>query len=281
MNCTLCSQTVSDCNKATFNCGHHFHLSCVLQQPYSSLCSVCDDSTQRLPDIGLDRNVAISASIASRIQQRQLTPNAASTLLQRLAQAITPLTPQSLHFSDHLSHNKRLSCIAKMGFEAQDAVQERVKWSDIASRYKTADILQFGFKWHHMVHMGITPDELQQFSWSQQSRALELNATKMMQMNMTIGELAQLRYTAHQLLELGFEWQTLSSMGANVSTWPQFGFTLEDVKRYWSPTLTQLVSAGFYDKTRVQQAGWKMDDVLQALPSMDDRRSGRVLRLNF
>jgi hypothetical protein len=281
MNCTLCSQTVGDSNKATFDCGHHFHLSCVLQQPYSSLCSSCDNSTTKLPDIGLDRNVAISAAIASRIQQRQLKPNNASTLMQRLAQAITPLTPKATLFFDHVSHNKRLSCIATLGFEAQDAVRERVKWSDIASRYKTVDILQFGFKWHHMVNMGITPEELQQFSWSQQSRSLELNATKMLQMNMTIDELARLHYTAHQLLDLGFEWQTLASMGANVSTWPQFGLTLEDIKRYWSPTLTQLVSAGFYDKTRVQQAGWHMDDVLQALPSMDDRRSGRVLRLNF
>jgi len=281
MNCTLCNQQVSDCNKATFDCGHHFHLSCVLQQPSSSLCAVCDNSTPNLPDIGLDRNVAISASIASRIQQRQLKPNTAATLMQRVAQAITPLTPQVTLFSEHVSHNKRLSCIAKLGFEARDAVQERVKWSDIASRYKSTDILQFGFKWHHMVAMGITPSHLPQFSWSQQSRTLELDAPKLMQMNMTIMELAQLGYTAHQLLELGFEWQTLSNMGANVSTWPRFGLTLEDIKRYWSPTLTQLVSAGFYDKTRVQRAGWPMDDVLQALPSMDDRRSGRVLRLNF
>ena len=281
MNCTLCSQTLSECNQATFECGHRFHLSCVLQQPYSSLCSTCDNSATNLPDLGLDRTVAISASIASRIQQRQLQPHTTSTLMQRLTQAITPLTPQATLFSDHLYHNKRLSCIAKLGFEARDAVQERVKWSDIASRYSPVDILEFGFDWDHMVSMGITPDELQQFSWSQQSRWLKLNATKMMQMNMTISELAQLRYTAHQLLELGFEWQTLSNMGGNVATWVQFGFTLEDIKRYWSPTLTQLVSAGFYDKNRVQQAGWQMDDVLQALPSMDDRRSGRVLRLHF
>lgn len=281
MNCTLCSETVQDCNKAVFDCGHHFHLSCVLQQSYSSLCSVCGHSTQKLPDLGLDRSVAISASIASRIQQRQLKPHTASTLMQRLAQAITPLTPVATLFTDHLYHNKRLSHIAKLGFEAQDAVHERVKWSEIALRYTTDDILEFGFGWNHMVSMGITPAELNLFSWSQQSRTLALNATKMMQMNMAIGELAQLNYTAHQLLELGFEWQTLSNMGANVSTWVQFGFTLEDVKRYWSPTLTQLVSAGFYDKNRVLQAGWKMDDVLQALPNMDDRRSGRVLRLNF
>ncbi len=281
MNCTLCSQTLSECNRATFDCGHHFHLSCVLQQPYSSLCSTCDNSATNLPDLGLDRTVAISASVASRIQQRQLKPHTASTMMQRLTQAITPLTPQATLFSDHVYHNKRLSYIAKLGFEPRDAVQERLKWSDIASRYNTDDMLEFGFKWEHLVSMGITPDELKKFSWSQQSRALELDATKMMQMNMSISELAQMGYTSHQLLELGFEWQTLTNMGANVSTWPQFGLSLEDIKRYWSPTLTQLVSAGFYDKNRVQLAGWQMDDVLQALPSMDDRRSGRMLRLNF
>ena len=201
--------------------------------------------------------------------------------MQRLSRAITPLTPTATLFTDHMYHNKRLSCIAKLGFEAKDAVHERVKWSEIASRYTADDILEFGFRWNHMVSMGITPAELKKFSWSAQSRTLELDATKMMQMNMAINELAQMDYTAHQLLELGFEWQMLSNMGANVSTWVQFGFSLEDVKRYWSPTLTQLVSAGFYDKNRVLQAGWQMDDVLQALPNMDDRRSGRVLRLNF
>lgn len=70
-------------------------------------------------------------------------------------------------------------------------------------------------------------------------------------------------------------------MGANVDTWMRFGFELSDIKRYWSPTLTQWVTAGFFDKKRVEQAGWPMDSVLSSLPTMNERCSGRVLRLAF
>jgi hypothetical protein len=45
--------------------------------------------------------------------------------------------------------------------------------------------------------------------------------------------------------------------------------------------LSQLVSSGFYDKERVQQAGWPIDDILQQLPVMTERISGRSLRLAF
>jgi hypothetical protein len=281
MNCTLCSQLLLDRNQATFDCGHHFHLSCVLLQPYSSLCSTCEVATDKLPDLGLDRQVAMTACRAVKIQQRQLHSVEAATLLQRLSRALTPLTPQALCFTDHMYHNKRLSFITSAGFEPRDAVQERVQWADIADRYDSAAILDFGFKWHHMVSLGIQPKQLQHFNWSQQIRSLELTAAQLLQTNMTVTELAQLQYTAHQLLELGFQWQLLANMGTNVETWPLFGFTLEDIKRYWSPTLTQWVSAGFYDKERVQHAGWQMEDVLKTLPRMRERSAGRVLRLDF
>ena len=100
-------------------------------------------------------------------------------------------------------------------------------------------------------------------------------------MRITISELAGLKLTTHQLIELGFTWPILTQMGANVSTWRNFNFDLLDIKRNWSPTLAQLVSAGFYDKERVQQAGWPIDDILQHLPVMTERICGRSLRLAF
>jgi hypothetical protein len=231
--------------------------------------------------VGLDRKVAISAAIASKIQQRQLKCIQPSTILQRIGNAISPLTPSLQHFRDYIYHNKSLTYISSVGFSPLDAVHERIKWDKIASTYKAADILQFGFDWNHMLEMGITPKDIQIFSWPQQKRQLKLDARKILQTNINLTELADLKYTTHQLLELGFDWNVLSQMGASVDNWRIFGFTLEDIKQYWNPSLTDLVSAGFYDKDRIGLAGWDLNDVLKTLPNMTDRSSGRVLRLEF
>ena len=174
-----------------------------------------------------------------------------------------------------------LFMIAAAGFGPEDAVQERVRFSDIVSRYDSKDILEFGFDWDHMVQMGILPTELSHFSWTQQIHKLKLNVEKMLKMRLTITELADMKYTTHQLVELGFTWAVMASMGANVDTWRRFKFDLEDLKRYWQPTLSQWVAAGFYDKDRVKQAGWPMDSLMESLPVMDQRAKGRVLRLAF
>ena len=281
MSCTFCKNAISQRNTATFACGHTFHLTCVLMQPFSSLCSQCEQPVTDLPDIGLDRKVAIASDVASKIQQRQLTCVQPTSILQRIGNAISPLTPSLRTFSDYLYHNKSLSYISSLGFSPKDAVHERVKWDKISSTYEVADILKFGFKWDHMVEMGITPSDVGLFSWQQQQRNLQLDALKLLQTNISLSELADLKYTTHQLLEMGFDWSVLTQMGASVDSWRMFGFPLEDIKQYWNPSLTNLVTAGFYDKDRVKMAGWDMNDVLKTLPNMADRSNGRVLRLAF
>lgn len=280
MNCNLCAKSISERNTATFECGHSFHLSCVISNPYLSLCSICDQKG-KLPDVGLDREVAIRSNISSKIQVRQLKPLEVPSFMGHVQRLLTPLTPQATCFADYVYHNKKLSFISTAGFEPTDAVQERISWSKISTTYSSTDILQFGFNWSHMNAMGITPTELKKFTWAQQLRSLELSAEKILQMNLSVTDLAAMNYTTHQLIELGFTWQILSNIGANVETWRSFGFTLGDLKRYWQPSLTQWVSSGFYDKERITCAGWVMKDVLETLPNVNSRNSGRMLRLDF
>lgn len=280
MNCTLCQSKLTERNTAVFDCGHSFHLSCVVSHQ-GSLCLTCENNSDHLPDVGLDREVAIRSNLASKIRLRQLQPVPETSFLSKVQRMLTPLTPQATCFSDHVYHNKKLTYISTAGFEPKDAIQERIKWSDIATRYKSQDILDFGFNWSQMVTMGLTPRELQLFSWSQQARQLELTAAKILQLNISVSELAAMKYSTHQLVELGFTWQVMASIGATVETWRSFGFKLEDLKRYWQPTLTQWVSAGFYDKDRLTHAGWDIEDVLHTLPSVESRSSGRMLRLAF
>lgn len=281
IKCNICNKDIGPKNRAVFDCGHTFHLSCVFASPYATMCSDCPQHIESRPDIGNDREIAISSDMLLKVSERRLKPVTTVSMLTTLVQAITPLTPAPLTFIDHMKQNKKLTVIAASGFGPEDAVQERVRFSDIVSRYNSKDILEFGFEWEHMVQMGILPNHIKHFSWTQQKHKLKLNAEKMLKMRMTMTELADINYTTHQLVELGFTWQIMSTMGANVDTWKRFNFELEDIKRYWQPTLTQWVAAGFYDKERVQRAGWQMDSVLTSLPPMDQRASGRVLRLAF
>ena len=281
MTCELCKQTILLRNTCTFECGHKFHLTCILMRSFSSQCPQCvAQSPASLPDVGMDRQISIASNIASKIQQRQLKCAQPTTFFSKITDIISPLTPSLHHFADNLYHNKSLDFIASAGFSPKDAVHERIKWNQIASTYETADILKFGFRWDHMVPMGITPKEVGLFSWQQQQH-LELGARKLLQTNINLTELADLKYTTHQLLELGFSWNVMTQMGASVDNWLMFGFPLEDIKTYWNPSLTDLVSAGFYDKERLSSAGWQLESVLQALPNMTTRSAGRVLRLAF
>lgn len=281
MLCTFCDNVLEENNIARFHCGHTFHLSCVFLNTFQTTCPTCSHDSEKLADTGTDRNIAMSAATIANIRARQLKPNTPLSVVEKFARLVTPLTPKARTFTDHIKQNKRLSSLTDCGFAPSNAVQERVPWSTMMANYSPQDLLDFGFQWEDMVSMGIMPSHIKSFSWSQQKHQLELNAQKMLQTRMTIRDLADLKYTTHQLIDLGFTWSILSQMGANVETWSLFKIDLVDIKRYWAPTLSQWLAAGFYDKERVERAGWPMDEVIQILPAMTERSSGRQLRLAF
>ncbi len=281
MSCALCSEELGSTNVAVFSCGHAFHLTCVLAHSFKTTCPTCDVHAKKLPDLGSDREIAMTADIEAKIKQRQLKPNEPQTLMQRVTAIISPLTPKATTFMDYIHHNTKLCVVREYGFDADDAVQERIPWAKIDARYTGTDILHFGFEWQHMVDMGIVPAQLEKFTWTQQQHKLQLDAQKLLSIRMTVSELARLRYSAHQLIDMGFDWAVMSRMGATVDTWPLFKFDIADIKRYWSPNVSQWVAAGFYDKERLQRAGWSIDSVVESLPAVTERCNGRVLRLAF
>lgn len=283
MLCTLCETECGSKNIAVLNCGHTFHLSCILKNAsqYSITCHTCNQDNGMMCDLGDDRNISMNAELVAKCRKRQLQPTKPKTFLSRINDVLSPLTPKIDTFLEHVLHNKNLDIIKNAGFGPEDAIRERLQWSTLSKTYSSDALLKFGFTWDHMIKMGIRPPEISKFSWSQQIHTLKIDAAKMLQMRMTISELASLRYTTHQLLELKFDWQTLTNMGANVETWNMFQFEIQDLKRYWKPTMSQWVAGGFYDKERLQRAGWPIEEALQTLPNMTQRCSGRTLRLNF
>mgnify|MGYP006100291247 CR=1 FL=1 len=283
MSCTLCESDIGPKNRAVLDCGHTFHLSCVLKnaQQFTVICATCDTDKGLMCDLGDDRTVAMKADLVAKCRKRQLQPVQSKTLLTHLADILSPLTPKMETFHEYTLHNKSLDLIQRMGFVPDDAIRERLPWSSLARTYAPDTLLKFGFTWEHMVKMGIRPADVSRFSWTQQIHSLQLNATKLLQLHMTISELAALQYSTHQLLELDFDWPTLTNMGGNVETWSLFRFELSDLKRYWNPTMSQWVAGGFYDKGRLQRAGWVIETVLETLPTMTQRCNGRTLRLAF
>lgn len=282
MKCTLCDSVTGANNIAVFACGHTFHLSCIFLRPHNTLCSTCSmPPIDLMADLGGDRRIAMSAGTSAKIQSRMLQPQQQQNLMQRVLGIVSPLTPKAHSFCEHVGHNNKLSVISTLGFGPDNAVQERIQWSKIHKQYSSSDILEFGFRWEHMVKMGIVPEHLRAFDWHQLQQVLRLDAQKILQIRMSISELAKLRYNPHKLIEMGFDWNVLHTMGANVETWSHFKFSLTDIKRYWTPSIAQLVSSGFYDKERLTRSGWPMDEVLEVLPPATERCSGRILRLAF
>jgi len=283
MICTLCETELGTKNIAVLGCGHTFHLSCILKNvnQYSISCHTCNMDKGMLCDLGDDRIVSMNAELVAKCRKRQLQPLKEKSLFARINDVLSPLTPKINTFLEHIYHNKSLDIIKNAGFTPDDAIRERIQWSTLSKTYTADAVIKFGFTWEHMIQMGICPPEISNFSWTQQKHILKLEASKMLQMRMTISELASLRYTTHQLLELKFDWQTLTNMGANVETWNMFQFEIADLKRYWKPTMSQWVAGGFYDKERLQRAGWPLQEALETLPNMTQRCKGRTLRLAF
>ena len=288
-HCSLCqlpikiSLTSGARNKAIYDCGHVFHLSCVLTRATYNVttCPKCSITKETFADLGDDRNIAISASIQSRIQRRKFKPKENEGFIHKISKIIKPFTPEPTDFKDYINMNYSLSTIRKLGFTPEDAVQENIKWGLLSKQYNSEHLLGFGFKWEHMLAMGIQINHFRNFSWTQIRHTLNVDANDMLKLNMNIVDLADLKYTPHQLTDLGFTWPIMTSLGANVHTLRFFNFKLDEIKTYWNPNVNQWIEAGFYDQKHVEEAGWNIETVKKVLPTSSYRTSGRMIRLNF
>lgn len=282
--CFLCNQSIADQarNVATYDCGHSVHLHCALQRAsqHHTRCVQCSSSGDVTPDLGQDRQIALAASTSLAVRRRQLNPPASIGFWKRLWRHISPFVPAPQSFRDHVYNKTSLDRLQRIGFTHRDAIHENVTWNALATRYTPTDLLLFGFTWDDMVSMGVSSKNLQQFTWPQLRHSLNLDARKLLDTDMTLSELAELHLSAHQLSELGFTWDTLMAMGADVHTLKTLGLTFEDIKLLWNPPAGQLHKCGFYDRRRLQKAGWDIDNLTHQLPALD-RTNGRALRLAF
>ncbi len=286
-SCSICQNKLSSNgrNRAIFDCGHKYHLSCVLNRAsfYNISCPTCDDKVENRPSLGDDRRIAIQSSIEAKVMSRKLKPEEEKGFFAKMYDFFTPFKTNKECFKSFIDAGFPLSEIKKAGYTPEDAIQEHIPWTKLCN-YTTSDhLLAFGFKWQHMLALGIKPFQLSPdyFTWTQIRHSLNIDAREILKMNITIQDLADLKFTPHQLTDLGFTWNVLLSMGGDVKSFSYFNVSLDDLKTYWNPSQAQWYEAGFYDKTRVLEAGWEIEQVTQLLPVLDGRFSGRSLRLQF
>ena len=286
-SCNVCHEPLnSKTNLAVFDCGHKFHLHCIIKRAgfYATTCPTCtsDKLLNLKPNLGDDRKVSMASTIQARIKRRQMQPKEELGFWARILSAISPFhNSRESGLKELISSGVKLTELKKSGYTSEDCVQAKISWDFMRKNCKTGHLLQFGFKWKDMVSMGIKCDHLNDFTWSQMKHTLNINANELLRLNMNLTELAELAYSPHQLNDLGFNWDIFVSMGANVSTLPAFKMTIEDIKTYFNPSIKQWMAAGFYDKAKLIKNGWDVSEVIRLLPDCDYRSDGRQLRLTF
>ncbi len=284
--CIVCHEKVKGVkNIAVFDCGHKFHLSCVISRAtnYNTKCPLCTE-TQNIklkPDLGDDRTIAMLSSIEARVRRHQMTPKPPQGFLYNLLSMLTPFRSTPTSFKDYLNAGYKLSELKKMGYTPSDCIQEKISWQNMRRNVSIAHLLQFGFTWKDMVVLGLKAEHLNDFTWSQLKHTLDISAEDLLKINMTLHELADLKYTPHQLNDLGFTWDKFAAMGANVKTFKAFDMSIEDIKTYFNPSMNQWLDSGFYNRELLLQNGWNVESVIRTLPRTNGRADGRTLRLTF
>lgn len=241
MNCTLCSETmvVSQTmrpNHATFECGHSFHLSCVLQyskEKITNTCPICEPRAGFFADFGDDRLKAMSILIDKRRKANKMEKPkgflwfGGKTDLRSKVQSGTSL------------HTLKLN-----GYIPESFVEENVPYKQVANTYTMASIVDFGFRFHHMLVMGFQPEDFKKMSANQLDE-LEIKATDMLQTSITIHELAELGLDLYKLCEMKWTWADLRKIGGNCQTIRLITPNISELKTYFAPSMEDWEKAGF------------------------------------
>ncbi len=247
MNCILCNEPLImkgsiRPNIATFECGHHFHLSCVLQHSKEKLttkCFKCTPSVKFELNVGDDRIVAMETLIKARQDAKNKQTSSwffGSTTLGSMVSA-----------------GSSLSNIKLKGYVPEDFVQDSISWKKLQKMYTFDSLMDFGFRWHHMLVMGFEPADFKKISWDHMKDTLQLSASDMLKTSINIRDLAALKLESYQLHELGFTWSDFMKMGGNASNLKLLSDDMDDFQTYFEPDEDQLVKAGF----REEEKGYK------------------------
>jgi hypothetical protein len=255
MSCSLCTDSIDKSgslrpNVATFDCGHEFHLSCILKyskENISMSCPSCTEIDPRAINLGEDRMIALQSLVDSR---RSYVENNSKGFLSWF----TDKSVKSM-----VRSGTSLETLKLKGVKPEDLIEERVDWDTVSKIYKTGALLDFGFRWHHMITMGFQPDHFKLLNWQQMTDTLKLSAVDMLKTSITIRQLAELKIDIAHLHELGFRLKELKQIGGNCETMKLLTSDLGDLKTYFSPSANDWDNLGF-TKENIEKYGWQSEE---------------------
>ena len=254
MSCSLCTLSVDKSgslrpNCATFDCGHEFHLSCILKyskENISMSCPTCNENDLRSINLGDDRTVALQSLIDAR---RAYVGDKTTGFLSWFSEK---------SIKSMVRGGTSLDSLKLKGIAPEDLIEERIDWDTVSKVYKTSALIEFGFLWHHMITMGFQPDHFKLLDWQQMSH-LQLTAIDMLKTSITIRQLAELKIDIAHLHELGFRLKELKQIGGNCETMKLLTSDLGDLKTYFNPTTADWDNLGF-TKENIEKYGWQTEE---------------------
>ncbi len=261
MQCTLCNGEIFRSKKvrpnvATFECGHEFHLSCVIsycKERYTDACPHCYKNVEPFINISTNRLQAIETLVAARRRHR--------TEEQKLKPSITSWfstsTPTSLCQS--IKNGVSLNTLRVKGYLPEDFIENQLSWNTLARVYDVAALLDFGCKWHHMILMNFRPEDFKSLSWQQIYDHLNIRASDLLQTNINIRQLSELNFSIQHIKQLGFTWNDFVAMGGNVDTLQLLTKNISDLKTYFKVSNTDLQKVGF-TATNMVSTKWETDE---------------------
>ncbi len=253
MNCILCDQPIVmkdriRPNVATFECGHHFHLSCVLHHSRDKLTTDCFKckpvKTTSFPNLSHDRILAMETLIQARQNKAKTTKGWFGF--------------SSSSLKGMVSSGSSLNSIALKGYTPEDFIEESITWKQMSRVYTADALMDFGFQWNHLIMMGFEPKDFKKIPWHHIKDTLNLSASDILQTSINLRELGNLELELYQLEELGFTWSDFVKMGGNSRSLKLLTDSVDDLITYFNPSKEQLFQAGFTEEKVIKEK-WKSE----------------------
>ena len=222
MQCTLCSKDIEKSgnvrpNVGTFDCGHEFHLSCVIEyckSRYTNDCPLCYKEVSPFkPNFGKDRLTAIQTLIDARRTNREI-----KTDVSYLGGISSWFGNRTVTLKNLVGNGTSLNTLKLNGYLPEDFIEHQISWKKLCGIYTTDALLQYGFRYHHMIVMGFTPMDFKRFSWEQMYSVLNIRASDMLKTSITVRQLSELKLPIQQIKQLGFRGKDVVGMDGNVKT---------------------------------------------------------------
>ena len=136
------------------------------------------------------------------------------------------------------------------------------KWSALQAKHGTRALIGFGFRWPSMLAAGFRGSSLRTLSIEQVS-ALGLTAPRMLECRPSVHDVSALHLPVDQLHELGWTVPLLSTIGLDMASMVDFGFSAAT----WRDTLgvSNFRALGFTNYAQCAHLGWRAADIALAM----------------